>query len=187
VSDVAAAAPAALAEYRFRRSALEPARSFALHPGYIEVAGEDIHHYVPLTDVRQLHLRFVRTRQRDYHQCRVRVADGSVLFLQNVDYRGIAKFEKQSVAYSAFVTALHRALLPHRDQVIFRSGSATTYIATILAVVILSLVLVASLTGGLWLLCLALAATIFVLLPIIPRSRPRLYRPEHIPRDMLPK
>ncbi|HEU0054107.1 MAG TPA: hypothetical protein VFQ39_13065 [Longimicrobium sp.] len=187
MSDVTAATTNALAHYRFRRSALEPARSFSLHPDHIEVTGDGFEQHVALSDVRQLHLRFVRTRQRDYYQCRVRVADGSVLFLQNVDFRGAARFEKQSAAYSAFVAALHRALLPHREQVVFRSGSATTYIATILVTVILTLMLVASLLGGLWLLCLILAAIIFVLLPIIPRSRPRLYRPESLPSGMLPK
>jgi hypothetical protein len=185
--DAAPAAPAPLARYAFRRSALEQERTFTLHPGELVITtpGEPMER-LPLTAIREVHLHFHRTKYRDYYQCRLRLESGRKVFLHDQHWAGFAEFEARGATFTPFIHALHQALLPHRDRVRFRAGSLATLIATLIGTFLMAGVGLVALVAGAWLVLLVAAVSLFALLPILPRSRPRDYLPESPPTALLP-
>jgi hypothetical protein len=179
--------PTPIATHAFRRSVLEPERWFSLHPEELVVfsAGQDAKR-IPLTAIRKVHLRFHRTKQRGYHQCRITLENGQTVFLQDMHWAGFGQFEAHGATYTAFVRALHEALLPHRDRVQFKSGSLTTFILTLLMAPVVGGALVLALMAAFWVAALGLAVVLLTLLSLLPSARPRSYPPETPPADLLP-
>lgn len=186
MTEATLAPPAHAAEYSFRTSIFESERHFTLADGAITVRDEGGEQRVPLSDVEEVHLRFHRTKQRDYYQCRVRLRSGRKLFLQNRHWGGIANFEDRSAAYTAFVAALHQELAHASPAVSFRSGSFMTFVGTIMVAAVVALLLVVAVLIQQWIATALMALILFSLLPIIPRSLPRAYAPDALPRGLLP-
>ncbi len=183
-----APAPEPVARHSFRRSVLELGQTSTLYPGELAIHphGETEQRF-PLSAVRKVHLKFHRTKQRGYHQCRITLENGQTFFLQDLHWAGFAKFEDRGATYTPFVLALHQALLPYRDRVQFKSGSLASFLMALLMTPVIGGVLVFALLAQFWLAATGLAVVLFTVLSLLPSSRPRTYPPESPPEGLLPK
>ncbi|HEX2205553.1 MAG TPA: hypothetical protein VHG91_19735 [Longimicrobium sp.] len=187
MSETAVAPAASVIEHAFRRSVLEKEKRFTLSADALTVQEEGRpEERFPLSDVRDVHLRFHRTQQRDYYQCRIGLAGGRTIFLQHVHWGGIASFEDRRATYTPFVLALHALLRPHAARVSFRAGSFGTFLMALIVTPIIAVLFLGTLIVGRWIAAGLLALVLLTLLPIIPRSRPRGYAPDAPPARLLP-
>ncbi len=125
----------------------------------------------------------------------LRLKDGKSATVSNVTWNGIARFERQDAAYSRFVAALCQAVAAANPQATFTAGRP-------LPLWLLSLVAAIGLTIGIvWLAVVALQAgqrdaalvmgAILALAawqvePLIRLNRPRPFRPDDPPAELLP-
>ncbi len=181
--------------YRVRRTAFERERWYLLdEPGLrLREAGR-AERLIPYHSIRGLRLTHTPTRYiRDLYRCRIRLADGGRLLLSNQHYLGLGRFEDRGQEYAGFVRALHRRLQGHKA--VFDQGvGPVAYwamwglglsVGLLLAIVLL----VGALNGDFRLLFGALAGFLplgSLVYLFLKRNRPRPYRPDAIPPELLP-
>lgn len=181
-----AAASAALARYAFRRSILEPEKTYSLYPDrlQVEVDGAPVQSY-PLDRVDAVHLKFERTKQRAYFQCFIHTPGGRVM-LRHVHFAGIASFEDRRETYTPFVRAL-LAALAQRPGVRFKAGSLVNFITAIVGLPVMLVLGVLAFSMELWPATFLAALMAFICLSMLRRSRPRAVDPRNPPADLLPQ
>jgi hypothetical protein len=183
---IASPASASLARYSFRRSILEPEKTYTLFPDRLEIAAEGqppaVH---PLDRVREVHLKFERTKQRAYFNCIIHT-DGGRVALRHVHWGGVMVFHDRRESYAPFVRALLLALAS-RPGVHFRAGSMVNFVTAIVGLPLTAILGVLAFTAGLW-PATALAALMGIIcVSLLGRSRPRTFHPAHPPSDLLPE
>lgn len=174
--------------YSFRKSILEKERHYSIGDEALTIEEEDMAtERVPFRDIQQVHLRFHRTKQRDYYQCILKTASKGKILLQNVHFAGFADFEDRRDTYVPFIRALHTTLAGYPGQIRFEAGSWLTYGFTILMIAVVVILGIGALFGGLWYLTLAAAFVGWRMLPIVPRAKPNTYTPTTLPAGLLPE
>ncbi len=172
-------------QYAFRRSALEPEKTYTIYPDRLTVegAGLPIQIYA-WSQVRRVHLKYERTKQRAYYQCFIHTDQGRI-DLRHVHWQGLLKFEDRRNTYTPFVRALLRELARYPG-VRFDAGSLANFIAAIIGVPLMgSLTLLALAVGLILPALLGVFMTVLCLL-MLRRSRPRTVEPLAPPADVLP-
>ena len=177
---------AALATYSFRRSILEPEKTYTLYPDRLEVGaqGEPPRHY-PLDQVDTVHLKYERTKQRAYFQCFIHTRTGDRVSLRHVHWGGLAKFDDRRESYTPFVRAVLQALAG-RPGVTFKAGSLLNFIAALIGIPAFAVLAglafsIGSTAPGLFALFMLLLC-----IPVLRRSRPRSVDPLNPPVSVLP-
>lgn len=182
-----AATPAApLAQHSFRRGVLEKEKTYTLYPDRLEITREGVAPEVhSLAEVDAVHLKYERSKQRQYYFCTVRTGRGKIV-LRHLHFAGIARFEDRAATYTPFVRALLLAVAQQNPRATLKSGSLFTFIALIvlLPVVLGVAVLAWSLNSVRGVLTMAFIALLCI--GMIPRSRPRVVDPANPPADVLP-
>jgi len=122
--------------------------------------------------------------------------DNPKIQLVSVSWRSVDEQARQDDAYSAFVTALHRKLAASGSVAQFTTGlPAVSYwfgVVIFVAVLIsMAAMIVKTLKLGQWSVS-AIIAAIFAVFALqignyFRRNRPSRYRPDAIPREVLPK
>jgi len=177
---------APLAQYTFRRSVLESARTYSVYADRIVVEGDGgVAQTYLLADVRRVHLKYEHTKQREYYQCFIHTTRGRIS-LRHVDWRGPMSFEDQRATYTPFVRTLIAQLAAYPD-VQFKAGSMANFAGAVLGAPImaaLGLLAIAHDRNG----SAALAGLMMgICLLMIRPSRPRRLDPLAPPEDLLPQ
>jgi hypothetical protein len=187
--------------YIARANLLEHEAIWRLRPDALELqggptAGPDVVMRFPYVDIVALRLSYAPSRADSArYRCDVRMRSGQQLAILSTHYAGIADFEDRAATYAPFVRALIARVAAANPSASFRSGkNPVTYWLEhifLLAMVAL-LVFVLSVTGfaplseSSW-------AKLFIILGFIPlliaytrKNWPRRFKPDAIPRDLLP-
>lgn len=182
-------------EYRARCSAFTRDRSILLgEPGLrVREHGRPAR-LLPYHAVRRVYLS--RTPSRFIpvlYRCRLEMADGSHLSFSNQNYLGMARFVDQGPAYAAFVRALHRRLRDYPVRFEQGLGRTAGYAIWALALMLGLFLGLLFLLGAIRSDLLSMFASLLGTLPLAglvylfhKRNRPAGYRPESIPRELLP-
>ncbi len=182
---IASPSTPALARYSFRRSILEPEKTYTLYPDRLEVRaeGEPARVY-PLDGVQSVHLKFERTKQRAYFNCLVDTDQGRVA-LRHLHWGGVLNFDDRRGSYTPFVRALLQALA-NRPGVHFKAGSLLNFITALVGLPVMAVLGVLAFSMGLWPATALAALMVFICLSMLGRSRPRSFDPAQPPSDLLP-
>jgi hypothetical protein len=189
--------------YPTRNHAFAPPVTWVIEEPWLRVEEERTPAVPPrmiaLGDIVQVRLEYAPTRpERNRFRCRLTLRTGETLEFFNRRYRGVYQFEETSADYVRFVRGLHdalaagEALAPGRR---YCAGSgAAAYAANVLATgfVFLCFGAIAWFLARVnltWMIGIKILLILFylpALLRWVARNRPRMYRPEAIPSDLLP-
>lgn len=175
---------APLAQYAFRRSVLEQARTYSLYPDRIEIEGGMAQTHM-LRDVRRVHLKYEHTKQREYYQCFIHTARGRIN-LRHVDWQGPGDFKDQRATYTPFVMAVLAQLAP-LPNVQFRAGSMANFVAALAGIPIMTALGMLALAHHRYGSAALAGLMAGICLIMIGPSRPRRFAPLAPPEDMLPQ
>ena len=179
--------PPPSAEHVVRRAPFDREQRFTVAPDALVVATDGFgEERIPLADVRHVHLGYRRKEQRDLYECRVTLQGGRELFIHSRHWRGSGDFEDRTATYAGLVYALHHALLPYRDQVLFRSGSRRAFAGALAGTAAAGSVVVGGLVTGYWPFSFLAAGALAATSSLLPKTRPRVYLPEAPPPALLP-
>lgn len=141
---------------------------------------------MPFETISEVRLSVEMAYKASQVVCRVKDRDGTEAVFGSMRYLGPGRWESSSQTFSPLLSALHRALLPYKDQIRFVEGRSAAFRMTLLA---LGLILsVTSLAGLVWLvgfqqnafgllLIAGIAAGGWLIRLFIP-SKPRAYDPQ---------
>lgn len=176
----------ALATYSFRRSILEPEKTYTLYPDRLEVGaeGEPAQRY-PLDQVDTVHLKYDRTKQRAYFQCFIHTRSGDRISLRHVHWGGLAIFKDRRETYTPFVRAVLRALAG-RPGVTFKAGSLLNFIVALVGIPAFAVLAGLAFSIGLTVPGLFALFMLLLCIPVLRRSRPRAVDPQNPPAALLP-
>jgi hypothetical protein len=175
----------AIAQYAFRRSALEQERTYTLFPDRLVVTeGATTLLSTPLVAVRRVRLKYEHTKQRAYYQCHLYFGTQR-LVLRHVHWQSFGRFEDRRLAYTPFIRALLAQLAPIPN-IRYQAGSMANFIAAIVGLPLMAtLGVVAFMIGSMVPGVLAIAMIVLCLVMLGP-SRPRKLDPLAPPEDLLP-
>jgi len=190
--DQAAAPPA----YSYKPSVLGAAWSFRLEPDALAWEAGFRHGRIPYGDIRRVRLSFRPANMQRYRfLAEVWSEAGPKIAIASTSWRSMVEQQRQDAAYSAFVTELHRRLVAARVVAVFDAGSpALLYwpgvaIFTAVSVALAGLTAVA-LQRAAWegaaMIAGLLALFLWQVGSFFKRNRPGRYRPEDVPRALLP-
>jgi hypothetical protein len=178
---------AVLAEYVFRRSVLETARRYVVFADRLEIhgGGSPVTTTHFLSDVKGIRLKYEHTKQREYYECRIKLARGSV-DLRHVSWFAFGKFEDRRETYTPFVKTL-LTQLANQTNVDFRGGSMANFIGALIGIPVMATLAAICVTMGKY--GLAVLALFFLTLCgwMLGPSRPRRFDPRKPPEDLLPQ
>lgn len=183
--------------YATRNHAFVPAQTWVLAGPLLQIMdGQGPPRLVSLGDVTAVRLTFAPTRfEPKRYLCQLTLRNAPDLEFFNRTYVGVADFADTSTEYVAFVRALHAALSAHSPDCKFTAGVSGGRYALNCATTIFGafMVLVAALFlifNGLALLILLKIALMAIFFPNVfrwlARNKPRDYRADTIPQDVLP-
>ncbi|HEY1544894.1 MAG TPA: hypothetical protein VGG01_21055 [Xanthobacteraceae bacterium] len=169
---------------------------FELATDAIEWTAGTRHGRVPYAGIRRMRLSF-RPRSMQTHRFVAEIwpTGGGKLQLASSSPRSMAEYETQDAAYSVFLAELHRRLAAAQSPASFECGlSSLRYwpgVAIFGGVALMLAALIArALSSANRSAAVALGALLAVFLwqggVFFQRNRPRNYRPEQPPRDLLP-
>lgn len=174
-----------IAQYRFRRSALEKETTYSLFHDRLVIEGEGVSpRWILLGEVRAVHLKYEHTKQRGYYNCHIHTARGRV-DLRHLHWAGFADFEDRRASYTPFVRALLAQLAPHPN-VKYKAGSAANFVAAIVGAPLMLVLGIVALSFGLVVPAIGALLMMAVCLIMIAPSRPRTLDPLSPPADLLP-
>jgi hypothetical protein len=187
--------------YVARANALEYEAIWRLRPDALELqggptAGPDVVMRFPYRDIVGLRLSYAPSRvDHVRYRCDLRMRSGQQVAILSTHYAGIADFEDRAATYAPFVEALIARVAAANSAASFRSGrSPVAYWlehAFLLAMIAL-LVLVLSVTGfaplseSSWAKFFIILASIPLLIVYTRKNWPSRFKPDTIPKDVLP-
>ncbi len=172
-------------QYAFRRSAFEPEKMYTLYADRLTVEGAGLPaETYALQQVRRVHLKYERTKQRAYYQCFIHTDRGRV-DLRHVHWQGLMNFADRRNTYTPFVRALLRELARYPG-VKFDAGSMANFVAAIIGVPLMAVLTLLALAVGLIIPALLGASITVLCLLMLRRSRPRNVDPAAPPAELLP-
>lgn len=191
------AAPAESATYSYKPSLMGAARQFTLAPDAMEWRAGFVSGRIPYGNVRRMRLTYRPITMQSYRFITEIWADAAPkLAIVSTSWKNLAEQERLDVAYVAFVGELHRRVAAAGGNVRFDQGaSPVTYWFGLVVFVGVSFGLAflivrglqaeawsgAAFIGGFLALFLWQAGTYF------RRNRPRIYRPDALPAEVMPK
>lgn len=150
---------------------------------------------VPLNQVTEVRLTYEpRSFAQTLYRARLRLASGGNLSLHSVNFRSMVFADRQEEAYGAFVNALLPAIAKANPQAQFVAGRTPfvwgALVATTIAIflAIAYFVAFAFQEGEPAAIAIGLfigAAGLWQMLPIVRLNRPRAFRPQNPPTEML--
>ena len=188
--------PPPATRYVYKPARFSPIWQFELAPDAIEWEAGARRGRLPYAEIRRMRLSF---RPRSMH-ARHFVAEiwplrGGKLRLASSSPRSMAEYEAHDAAYAAFLDELHRRLAAAQSAASFECGLGSlrywpgvaifAAVALMLAALIVRALATANRSGAL-LLGALLAVFLWQGGAFFQRNRPRRYRPEMPPRDLLP-
>jgi hypothetical protein len=188
-----AAAPTA---YSYKPSLLGAAWSFQLGPDAIAWEAGLRHGRIAYGDIRRVRLSFRPANMQPYRfLAEVWSAAGPKIAIASSSWRSMVEQQRQDAAYSAFVMELHRRLVGARVAAVFDAGSpALLYwpgvaIFTAVSIALAGLTAIA-LQRAAWegaaMIAGLLALFLWQVGSFFRRNKPGRYRPEDLPRALLP-
>ena len=188
--------PPPATRYAYKPSRLTAVWEFELAPDAIEWAAGGRRGRLPYADIRRMRLSF-RPRSMQTHRFVAEIwsTRGGKLRLASSSPRSMAEYEAHDAAYAAFLDELHRRLAAARSPATFECGLAPLRywpgVAIFAAVsLMLAALIVRALASANRSAMLLLGALLAIFLwqggAFFRRNRPRRYRPETPPRDLLP-
>jgi hypothetical protein len=188
-----AAVPAA---YSYKPSLLGAAWNFRLDPDAIAWEAGFRHGRIEYGDIRRVRLSFRPANMQRYRfLAEVWSAAGPKIAIASSSWRSMVEQQRQDAAYSAFVMELHRRLVAARVAAVFDAGSPTLLywpgvaIFTAVSVALAGLTAIA-LQRAAWEGAAMIAGLLGFFLwqvgSFFKRNRPGRYRPEDVPRALLP-
>ena len=182
--------------YVYKPARFSPVWQFELAADAIEWTAGTRRGRVPYADVRRMRLSF-RPRSMQTHRFVAEIwpIRGGKLQLASSSPRSMAEYETQDAAYSAFLAELHRRLAAAQSPTAFECGLAPLRywpgVAIFVGVALMLAALIArAFASANRSAAVALGALLVVFLwqggAFFQRNRPRHYRPEQPPRDLLP-
>ena len=187
--------------YVARANALEYEAIWRLGPDGLELqggptAGPDVVMRFPYRDIVSIRLSYAPSRiNSTRYRCDLRMRSGRQIAILSTHYAGIADFEDRAATYVPLVRALIVRVAAANPAAAFRSGKhPLAYWAEhifLLAMVVL-LVLVLSMTGfayvgdSAWVKFAIILFFIPLLLAYTRKNWPRGFKPDAVPKDVLP-
>jgi hypothetical protein len=182
--------------YAYKPGRLAAVWQFQLAPDAIEWEAGTRRGRLPYADIRRIRLSF-RPRSMQTHRFVAEIwpVRGARLRLASSSLRGMAEYEAHDAAYSAFLDELHRRLASAPSRASCEGGLGPLRywpgVATFAAVcLMLAALIVRALSAANRPAALLLGALLAVFLwqggTFFQRNRPRRYRAETPPRDLLP-
>jgi hypothetical protein len=182
--------------YAYKPGRLAAVWQFALAPDAIEWEAGARRGRLPYGDIRRIRLSFQpRSMQTHRFVAEIWPARGARLRLASSSPRGMAEYEAHDAAYSAFLGELHRRLASARSPASFEGGLGPLRywpgVAIFAAVcLMLAALIVQALSSANRPATLLLGALLAIVLwqggTFFQKNRPRRYRGEMPPRDLLP-
>ena len=186
----------ALDAYSYKPSLLGAAWSFRLEPDALAWEAGLRHGRVAYADIRRVRLSFRPANMQRYRfLAEVWSAAGPKIAIASSSWRSMVEQQRQDAAYSAFVMELHRRLAAARAAAVFHAGSPALIYWPGLAIFTAVSVALAGLTAialqrGAWEGAAMIAGLLVLFLwqvgSFFKRNRPARYRPEDVPRALLP-
>ncbi len=182
--------------YAYKPSRLSAVRQFQLAPDAIEWEAGMRRGRLPYADIRRMRLSF-RPRSMQTHRFVAEIwpIRGGKLRLASGSPRSMAEYEAHDAAYSAFLDELHQRLAAAQSPAAFECGLAPlrywpgvailAVVSLMLAALIVRALATANRSGAI-LLGALLAIFLWQGGTFFQRNRPRHYRPQAPPRDLLP-
>src|SRR6185295_17577891 len=174
-----------LARYTFRRSVLEKERSYSLYGDRLVVEGPELApQTIALRDVRAVHLKYERTKQRGYYQCFIRTRSGRIA-LRHLHWESMGQFTDRRATYTPFVKALLRQVA-NVPGVQFKAGSLTNFIGAIVGAPAMAFLGIVALNLGKPGMAVFAGFMMILCLVMLLPSQPRRLDPLAPPEDLLP-
>jgi hypothetical protein len=188
--------PLPATHYVYKPARFSPVWQFQLAPDAIEWEAGSRRGRLPYADIRRMRLSF-RPRSMQTHRFVAEIwpARGGKLRLASSSPRTVADYEAHDAAYAAFLSELHQRLAAAQSSASFECGLAPLrYWPGVAIFAAVSLMLAALFVHALATAnrpaALLLGALLAVFLwqggAFFQRNRPRRYRPEMPPHDLLP-
>jgi hypothetical protein len=182
--------------YVYKPARFSPVWQLELAPDAIEWAAGSRRGRLPYADIRRMRLSFrPRSMQTRHVVAEIWPVRGGRLRLVSGSPRSMAEYEAHDAAYAAFLDELHRRLAAAQSPASFECGlGALRYwpgvaiflgVSLMLAALIARALATANRSGAL-LLGALLAVFLWQGGAFFQRNRPRRYRPEMPPPDLLP-
>jgi hypothetical protein len=182
--------------YSYKPSMVRPPYEFRLAPDALEWIMGTRRGRLRYRDVHSLRLMFrPATLQTHRFLAEVRGPTRPVIRIASSSWRSMLDFERHDSAYAAFMTELHRRISAARPDFVFDAGSppwiywpgAAVFVVLGFSIVALT---VRALQVGQWAGAAMVGAFLLLFLwqigAFFRRNRPRRYRGDDIPADILP-
>jgi hypothetical protein len=132
-----------------RRNAGQKERVYTLDGAELVVTEDDsVKRRLPLADIVQVRLAIEMAGADSQIVCRISDREDTEIVIGSRSWAGVGVYEQRADTFSAFLTALHKALEPRWGEIRFLEGQSMAFMATMF---ILGLVL-AALGGGFFVL-----------------------------------
>lgn len=183
--------------YAYKPALVGVVSEFELQPDAIawDRAGRVVR--VPYRDIRRVRLAFRPvTMQSHRFVAEIWVMGGHKLTIASCSVRSMFEQTRQDAEYSAFLTELHRRLVPFGGAIRFQTGSPFLLywigVAVIAALCVAGAMLVlraaqAENYTGASLIAAMLAFFLWQASAFLRRNKPNIYRPDAVPRQLLPE
>ena len=180
--------------YTFRSSALEKEKTLELTPEAIIIHTPDKTDSVPLTSIQSVRLYYDPSGYAaNKYQCDITLQNGAKLLIKSVHYVAPAIFEDRKQAYRDFIEALHRQLAPY-EGIRYQAGNQPGYFGLNMLTVLLSVIFVGialfsfGASAGNWIIVKSIffIGLVYGALVYLKRNRPGSYRPQQLPKKVLP-
>ena len=159
-------------------------------------AGPDVVLRFPYRDIVGVRLSYAPSRfDHARYRCDVRMRSGQQVAILSTHYAGIADFEDRAATYAPFVRALIARVAAANPAASFRSGRSLVaywlehaFLLAMVAFMVFALSLTgfAPLSESSWAKFAFIIASIPLLIAYTRKNWPRRFKPEAIPKDVLP-
>jgi hypothetical protein len=181
--------------------ALEYGAIWRLQPDALELhggptAGPDVVMRFPYRDIVGVRLSYAPSRvDHARYRCDLRMRSGQQVAILSTHYAGIADFEDRAATYGPLVRALIARVAAANPVAGFRSGSKPLaywaehlFLLAMVAFMVFALALTgfAPLSDSSWAKFAFIIASIPLLIAYTRKNWPRRFKPEAIPKDVLP-
>jgi hypothetical protein len=171
--------------------------TFRLGPGGLDwIRGGNSRH-VPYRNVRRIHMSYKPASMQSHRFVTEMWAEGSAkLQIVSTSWKSMVELQRQDAAYSGFVAELHRRVGRDAAAVRYEQGvSGLVYWPGLALFVVVGVLLAGLIVRSLQETTLGATAFISVLLALFlwqggnffHRNRPRRYRPDALPPELMPK
>lgn len=183
--------------YQHRAKPYAPEARFTLEDDHVAISQGNRSGNFPYADIVLIRLLYKpRNTTNEGYQAKLYRRDRKTASLTNTSWKSLVELERQDLEYNAFVAALIKRIAAANPSVVLEAGMprwlyAMTAAAGLVAISALLLVLWHALRNGSWpvaMLVLGLCAYfLWWTYRYLSRNRPRPFRTDEIPPDVLPR